>query len=148
LPLHEVPDNPAEPLPQLTPIDERHLRNTAMENSIFYVAVCIAIMYLGVLVGHAATLPDNYRYPMLVAAFSGFLATSVIALYTWRRGVPLFLAHPLATLIVAITIANSAMQLGFSGDMKQSSNFALITVAVGCFFLSRSWGSSALSGLG
>lgn len=113
--------------------------NTTLSNALFYVASGVTLMYVGISIGHALTLPEHYRAALTTAAVATLLIQGCTALYGWRRPFPPQLAHAIGTLLLATLIVNSVLHLSLSGEEKQASNLALIIVSAGCFLLSVSW---------
>ncbi len=103
------------------------------------VSAALAILFTFLAVSHAILLPKGVAVPMtLVASFS---ACVVGGLYyvLGRQQLPLRYAHPLGICIFALALLNSVIHLGLTFEARQSTNFALLTIGAGCFFLRRRW---------
>ncbi len=128
------------PSPPILSTEALHLAyNTTLSNALFYVAAGVALMYIGLSVGHALTLPDHYRAALTATSVAALLIQVSTAVYAWKSPVPPHLSHFIGTLLLATLIVNSALHLGFSAEEKHASNLALIIVSAGCFLLSLRW---------
>jgi signal transduction histidine kinase len=72
------------------------------------------------------------------AAASAGALVAILALARAGR-VPVRAAHPVGALVAGIALANSALLLAALGDPLQTTNFVLLVVGVGLFFLSQRW---------
>jgi hypothetical protein len=129
-------------LPVLDEASLRRVYDRTVSAALLYVSVGVGIMYLVLLAGHWLTLPDHYRNQLVIAAAAGVAILWTTALIGWRRGFSPGIAHAVGAIIIGVLLVNCAMHFALSGEMKQSSNLALLVVAIGCFLLSLRWWSA------
>jgi signal transduction histidine kinase len=111
--------------------------NAVFHDSLFPISVCLSILFLVFAAAHAIVLPPDTSMLMVGLALSSAVAFAGI-------GVAIRLGHiaprfSLASgfVFVGLCIVNSAVQMFVTNDVHQSTNFGLLLVAMGLFFLSR-----------
>jgi len=119
---------------------ERDARNRALAVQLPRLAIGLTLLWLAISAGHAGVLSGNIRDWMLGLS----LATSGILAALWwmlRRHEPLppQFAHPVGATMALLLALNSVLHLLLSADLKQSSNLALLIVAIGCYVTSMRW---------
>ena len=101
------------------------------------VALCMAVLYFVLGISHVYVVEPAWASAVMVSiAFGSALFLGGIALVVWRRPISPALAHPIAMLVFITSFTNSAVHIYVTNDLHQSTNFALLIVAVGCFALS------------
>lgn len=106
-------------------------------DSIFPISTCLGILYLIFAPFHWSLLEEPAATVMtFIAALSAGIA-GAIALAARANQLPHKHAYFFGFVIAGLTLVNSAAHMWLTQDLDQSSNFALIFVAVGLFFLSR-----------
>ncbi len=124
---------------RLDPADGQAAIAQAVLVSLRPIASGLAGLYGLLVLAHLALLPPYAKAPMALIAGASALGLFGLrwALGSWRPS--LAWAHPLATLLAAIILLNSLLHLAFIPEPKQSTNFALLIIAIGSFFLSPRW---------
>ncbi len=108
-------------------------------------ALGLAVLYAVFAVGHLVLLEAPARTPMFVLAALSALTCAGIAMAVRRRP-PVGHAHLVGSAIAAVVLVNSAAHLWFTRDPIQTTNFALLVLGVGLFFLDVRW-TVAVSGV-
>ena len=103
------------------------------------VCLSLACGYAVLSVLHLKVLPPHAAEVMMpLAATSALILFSIYLILRYRE-VPNKYAYTIAFVVFYIVLANCAIQLWLTQDLDQSSNFALVFVAIGLFFLSTRW---------
>lgn len=122
---------------------QTQLKHSFTEN-IRPVGYGLSFLYLFFAVAHPYALGAR-ALPLVVLAISSAIVFALIAF----RVNPLTLSDPGATLVslvyVFLVLANSVTHLLLTGDPKQTTNFMLLIVGAGSFYLSRRWLGVAIS---
>ena len=123
----------------LTNKEKAFVFNQSLNGALLYVAVGVGLLYALLSTSHYLLLPPDYKWKLLAFSISNLVLVTGMSLYALKRTLPIPLSHVLASVLILMLIANSAAHLGYSGEIKQSTNLALLVVGVGCFFLSYAW---------
>ncbi|MCF8469620.1 MAG: HAMP domain-containing histidine kinase [Parvibaculum sp.] len=107
--------------------------------SLVPVGYCLAALYAFFAVLHLFLLPDLMRGIMPPLAVASALICAGTALSAQAGKISTRYAYLPAFIIFGIGVLNSSIHMWLSQEINQSTNFALIFVAVGLFFLSRRW---------
>jgi signal transduction histidine kinase/ActR/RegA family two-component response regulator len=111
----------------------------AVSESLRPVAKGFGLLYALYSISHLLLLPADFRWPMSITAFVS--AVGMFGLYylfaRWRPMGPN--AHRMAAGMAFCVLYNSWLHLWLSRDVLQSTNFMLLLVGVGVFFLSTRW---------
>lgn len=110
---------------------------TLFRDSLLPISIFLAGLYAFFALLHIITLDEPSRSVMTVAALSGaaILFATAIAIYAGR--VQVRHAPAAGFVVFSVVLANSALHMWIENDIHQSTNFALIFVGAGLFFLSR-----------
>lgn len=111
--------------------------NAAFHESLFPISISVAVLFVVFAVAHALVLPADLRREMIAIAL-GSAAISAAIGFGVKSG-PLDIRFSLAAgfTLVGLCVLNSAIQMYLTDDVHQSTNFGLLLVAMGLFFLSR-----------
>jgi hypothetical protein len=102
-------------------------------------SAALGVLYVILAVSHALTQPEVVAVPMTIVASGSAGALGGLYYLLGRRQFPLNYANPLGMIVFAVALLNSVMHLGLTFEPRQSTNFALVIVGAGCFFLRRRW---------
>lgn len=103
------------------------------------VSLALACGYAVLAVLHLEVLSRQASQIMMpLAAASALMLFGIYSIVRFRE-VPRKYAYTIAFVVFYIVLANCAVQLWVTKDLDQSSNFALLFVAVGLFFLATRW---------
>ena len=103
------------------------------------VCLSLACGYAVLAVLHLEILPQHASEVMMPLAAASALILFGIYLIVRYREVPTKYAYTIAFVVFYVVLANCAVQLALTRDLDQSSNFALVFIAIGLFFLSTRW---------
>lgn len=106
------------------------------------VTLVLCVLYALFSVGHFFALPQPVLSILLPGAISTSLIYGALFILLGKKQFSIAWAHPFAFLIVSGALLNSALHMYLTGDIYQSTNFALVLIAVGCFFLAARWYAS------
>jgi len=113
--------------------------DTIVLDSARIVCLSLACGYAVLAVLHVKVLPPHVSEVMMpLAATSSLIFFGIYFIVRYRK-VPTKYAYTIAFVVFYIVLANCAAQLSLTKDLDQSSNFALVFVAIGLFFLSTRW---------
>ncbi len=131
----------AQPSPSARPVpaDDHAAIAQAVLASLRPIASGLAGLYALLALAHLALLPPFAKLTMALVAGASALVLLGLRWALGRRRPSLRWAHPLATLIAAIILINSLLHLALIPEPKQSTNIALLIIAIGSFFLSPRW---------
>ena len=113
--------------------------DTIVLDSAQLVCLALACGYAVLAVLHLKILPHHAAQVMMPLAAASALILFAIYFIVRFRDVPRKYAYTIAFVVFYIVLANCAVQLSITEDMDQSTNFAMLFVAVGLFFLSARW---------
>lgn len=119
---------------------EEHIQrdlNALFRDSLLPISLFLAGLYALFAVLHLALLEEPSRSVMALAALTSLAALLVIAASVHSGRIPSKYAYTIGFVIFGIVLSNSALHMLLERDIYQSTNFALVFVAVGLFFLSR-----------
>lgn len=95
-------------------------------------------------VGHLVVLEAPVRLPMALAA--GLVVLVCLGVAAWMRGrAPNGRAHWVAMVLAMAALVHSVIQLWITQDPLQTTNFALLILGVGLFFLDVRWTIAAVT---
>lgn len=123
-----------------TPLDEDHVQHeltTIFRDSIVPISLCLSTLYAIFAPMHLFFLEEPARTVMTILSASSALAGVAIALMARAGRISVEHAYIGGFAVFALVLVSSAVHLYLTADIDQSSNFALVFVAVGLFFLSR-----------
>lgn len=133
-PAHDVTDTDAHPA------DVRAALDRALADALPALAFGLTVLWLALAAGHFAVLSGHALRVMLLLA----LGTSAVLGALWLKlrlcgSLVPARAHPVGAAVVLLLALNSIAHVAVTGDIKQSTNIALLTVSAGCFFTSLRW---------
>lgn len=111
--------------------------NGLFRDSLLPISLFLAGLYAFFSILHLSILDGPARIIMTSAALTGMSALLIIAASVRSNQIPSKYGYTIGFVIFGIVLANSALHMLIQKDIHQSTNFALIFVAVGLFFLSR-----------
>ncbi|MDX5367418.1 MAG: HAMP domain-containing histidine kinase [Alphaproteobacteria bacterium] len=123
-----------------TSANESHVQselNALFRDSLLPISLFLAALYALFAILHVSVLEGQSRTIMTLAALGGMSALLIIAAAVRSRNIPARHAYKIGFVMFGIVLANSSLHMLIERDVYQSTNFALIFVAVGLFFLSR-----------
>lgn len=106
------------------------------------VAAGLGLLYLLFAAAHYLLIAPPVQLPMTVTALASSLLLLLLALRLRLRPVNSAWAHFWAAVVAGFVLVNSWLHMVLTHDMLQSTNFMLLIVGVGFFFLSRRWFAS------
>ncbi|WP_143710244.1 sensor histidine kinase [Parvibaculum lavamentivorans] len=106
-------------------------------DSLFPISICIAVLFAIFAAIHPFILPPELRLWMVGVALSGSAASAIIAFLAGRNLIAAPYAPVAGFVLVAFCLLNSTAHMYLTGDENQSTNYGLLLVAMGLFFLSR-----------
>jgi diguanylate cyclase (GGDEF)-like protein len=136
-----IEDTPAAgPVAAPSSAEEREALDRSVAEILPPISAGLVAVWLVFSAGHALILSGPIRSIMIVLA----LGTSILLGALWlalRHFGPLAprFAHPVAATAALLLAANSITHLALSMEPRQSTNIALMLVAVGCVFTSMRW---------
>ncbi len=107
--------------------------------SVVPVGLCLAALYVLFAALHLFLLTGFMRDIMTPVALSSAAVCAGAALAAQAGRISTRYAYLPAFIIFGIGVLNSSIHMWLSQEINQSTNFAIIFVAVGLFFLSRKW---------
>jgi signal transduction histidine kinase len=111
--------------------------NATFHDSLFPVSMCVAVLFLIFAVAHAVVLPPALRLEMIAIALVSAAVSAAIGLGVKFEFLENRFSHAAGFTLVGLCVLNSAVQMYLTDDVYQSTNFGLLVVAMGLFFLSR-----------
>lgn len=115
----------------------RHELNAIFRDSIFPISAFIFGLFVFLAVLHGTFLEEPVRATMTQLAAASAVVCGVIWFLARRGKIETRYAYIAGFTLLSIALGNAAAQMWLTQDIDQSSNFALIFVAIGLFFLSR-----------
>ena len=103
----------------------------------------LSLLYLIFAIAHPFTVGGETGRKLTIIAASSSMVLFLCGLWLRRSG-SFRLANVTAAIFAAIVLFNSAFHLVATRDPAQSSNFVLLVVAIGTFFLSLRWCVAAI----
>lgn len=103
------------------------------------VATGLGILYFIFGLAHFFLQKPPVQMPMTITAFVSGLLLQVIAFFLRRQREQAHLAHFWTAVVAGFVLLNSWLHLRLSLDLLQSTNFMLLIVGTGFFFLSTRW---------
>jgi signal transduction histidine kinase len=110
-------------------------------------AFCLSILYVLFALSHPFTVGGKTGLKLTALAGSSALILFLFGLWL-RRSKTFHLANLTAAIFAAIVLCNSASHLVETRDPAQFTNFVVLVVAIGTFFLSWRWCVAALAVVG
>lgn len=127
-----------EALTTTHPADRTRLElNTVFLDLIYPIAKWLAILFSIFAALHAIMLPEYLRVPMIGLALSSAAASIFFGLLVRRDWFTPELSWIPGLGLVGLALLNSSVHILVTQDVSQSTNFALILVCIGLFFVSR-----------
>ncbi|MEX0839558.1 MAG: histidine kinase dimerization/phospho-acceptor domain-containing protein, partial [Parvibaculum sp.] len=120
--------------------EEQHIQRelgAIFRTSIFPISICLAALFAVFAALHLLVLPPALRFPMSVLALVSAATSVVVGVSIAREWVASRFAPLAGFVLVGLCLLNSAIHMSVMGDELQSTNFGLLLVATGLFFLSR-----------
>ena len=99
------------------------------------IALTLAYFYSILCVLHYLTLPPAFAQVMIPLSLVSMVAAYAIRRLVRDKKVKVEHTYTTSFAILFLVLINSAVHMWITGDIKQSTNFALMFVAVGLFFL-------------
>lgn len=129
--------------------DAKKPLSDALASTLPPIALGVGIINLLLAVAHFSVLEGSIRIVMAsLAAGSGAV---MLGAYRYLRAegenLQVQTPHIIAFVMGAIVTANTLVHIGMSGDMKQSTNIAIILIAIGCIFNSVRYLVTAIIGV-
>ena len=120
--------------------DDNHVQNELValfRDSLLPISLILAGLYGLFAILHLSSLEEPSRSILTVAALLSAACLTAIAHAAYRKRIAPGHSYLVGFAIFGVVLANSALHMWVERDIYQSTNFALIFVAVGMFFLSR-----------
>lgn len=105
--------------------------------SIFPISICLAALFAVFAILHLLVLPPALRIPMSALALVSAATSAAVGISIAREWLASRFAPLAGFILVGLCLLNSAVHMRATGDELQSTNFGLLLVATGLFFLSR-----------
>ena len=128
------------PAPNRIVTDNDHVQlelSAIFRDSIFPISVCVVGLFALFAVLHLLTLDSPARIWLTGLALATAAAAGLIAFSARGGRLPPRSAPLAGFILVALCIVNSATHMYLTGEEHQSTNFGLLLVAMGLFFLAR-----------
>ena len=127
--------NPVTPGP--AEIDAECSRQSA--ETLVPLCFVVTLMFIALAVAHSFLLPDSYRWTM--TALAGFTALCFLILrLSWRGNAPpASRAHALSASAISLVALNSLTHIALSGEVKHSTNVALLIIGTGYLLFPLRW---------
>ncbi|MFN4355533.1 sensor histidine kinase [Parvibaculum sp.] len=122
---------------RISDFDVQRELNALFRDSLLPISLFLAALYALFVILHLSILENPSRIIMTSAALTGMSALLIIAASVRANQIAPKYAYTTGFIILGIVLANSALHMLIEKDIYQSTNFALIFVAAGLFFLSR-----------
>lgn len=130
--------SPAAPF--RTKIDEDHVQHELsgiFRDSMFPICMCVVGVFIVFAALHLFSLSGAVRFWMVAFALVTAAATAGVGFAVRSERLPPHYAPLAGLILVVLCVLNSAAHMYLTGEEHQSTNFGLLLVAVGLFFLSR-----------
>ena len=114
-------------------------------DSVRPVSAALVLLFTFLAVCHAILLPRGVAVPMTILASLSACVLAGLYYFLGQQQLPLRYAHPIGIGVFALALLNSHMHLGLTFEARQSTNFAILIIGAGCFFLRRLWFVLALT---
>lgn len=121
------------------PEDDRIARELSaiFRDSIFPISIYVAVLFATFSVLHLLVMPPPLRLHMAGLALATAAVAAAAGLSVRTELLPPRFAPVAGFALVSLCLINAAAQMYMTGDAQQSTNFGLLLVAMGLFFLSR-----------
>ncbi|MDP1627995.1 HAMP domain-containing sensor histidine kinase [Parvibaculum sp.] len=121
------------------PEDDRIARELSaiFRDSIFPISIYVAVLFATFTVLHLFAMPPYLRLHMAGLALTTAAIAAAIGLSVRTELLAPRFAPLAGFALVSLCLINAAAQMYMTGDAQQSTNFGLLLVAMGLFFLSR-----------
>lgn len=131
-------------LPSLPPTVAPDAAERIVHGAIVPGSLGLALLFAVFGVGHLAVLEPPTRLPMALSA--GVVVLTCLGVAAWMRGrPPNGRAHWVAMALAMAALLHSVVQLWLTQDPLQTTNFALLILGVGLFFLDVRWTIAAVT---
>lgn len=121
---------------EMNDIVEQELDDLFLE-SLTSIGLCMAGLYGLFTVLHLLMLPMPMKVEMAALSSTGGIICGLISWLNYHGKIKASQAYPVGFVLIGVGLSNTAAHMWLSADLDQSTNFAMIFVAVGLFFLSR-----------
>ena len=123
----------------ISPTDMDKALNELVSDSLPSVAAGLSALYFILSVSHIFLLPGNSAY--IMSSVSLTTALGLVFLHAVIKGqrISSRWSHLIATGIVTAVLLNSLLHIYLIPDPKQTVNLMLLTIGIGCVFLSNKW---------
>lgn len=101
------------------------------------ILLCMAILYSALAISHFFVLTPEQSAVMIPVACTSVLAAMCIYFVLRKNLVTLRFSYLVATMTYSLAMLNSAAQMWVMQDIDQSTNFSLLFIGVGLFFLAK-----------
>ena len=127
------------PSSEITEADLHAALDTVVLSSLRSVTAGLVALYIVFAVSHALVLPE--RIAALMSIVAAGTATALLGLHVALRrwSVAARWAHPVGVGIAGLVLLNSFLHLYLTSEPRQTTNFMLLAIGVGFFFLSTRW---------
>ncbi|MEZ4675489.1 MAG: ATP-binding protein [Caldilineaceae bacterium] len=138
-------DDGGDPLsspPEIEQVDQALLQQALAQfvnDALPSIAFGLGGLYIVFGIAHYLLLPLSFKWIMVGSAVTSSLFLIALAAHLHKYPVRDYRAHLGAFVIAGVVLVNSWLHLWFTGDPLQSSNFMLLQVGIGFFFLSTTW---------
>ncbi len=121
------------------PEDDRVARELSaiFRDSIFPISIYVAALFATFTVLHLFAMPPSLRLHMAGLALATAAIAAAVGLSVRTELLATRFAPVAGFVLVSLCLINAAAQMYITGDEHQSTNFGLLLVAMGLFFLSR-----------
>ncbi|GEM_PF-1384934 len=100
--------------------------------------------YLLITIAHWFVLAPPVLIPMMSVAFVSAVVLFLLFWILQTRIIPHPWSHAIGAAIAGIVLVNSLAHLYLTSEPKQTTNIALLTIGISCFFLSPRWYAGCL----
>ncbi len=125
-------------LPAMPPHVQRETAERIVHGALIPGALGLALLYAIFAIGHLVALQAPVRVPMVLITV--LTSAALVFVAGWVRKHPLVgRSHLVGAGIAAVVLANSSAHLWITNNPIQTTNFALLILGVGLFFLDLRW---------
>ena len=110
----------------------------ALETAVAPISLLTSLMFIGLAVAHPLILEGTHRWTMCIVALSGACICFVIY-QVWRSGYRKCSAHCMLGMAAIVVAINSTAQFWLYPAPEHTTNFIVLTLAMGLLLLSRAW---------
>ena len=103
------------------------------------VSLGAGLLFAILALSHAVILPKGVALPMAITAGLSACTLGGLWYFLGRRELPLSFANLIGAGVFGVAWFNAVLHLLLTFDPRQSTNFALLIIGAGCFFLGPRW---------